>query len=338
MENKFTPSIDSRASYYQVPLQNESASLAGSHTYPASAGFAAGKGASRSLARPWYRSPWVLYGAPAVLLAIIAAAVVGGIEGSKSSKNSGSSSGKGINNDAAGSNAIISTDINGNPVYATSTIAAPAAPTTSASSASSSCGPDTPTWNNQSSDTYHVRTDHPKLFATQNRWNCLPSMISQDSYLRSWNDTIMANATMYYNDGPVQYNIDGGLSGSGVLDIARELQLRTKHWAYAYRMTNDTKWVNRTWSELLIASGNSSESFGNSGNNWNTQHFLDVAEFTLAFAYSYDWMYDAWSHDQRNAIMWSIINLGLQYGLGSYTNPTDHADYGWWQTTNGNWN
>ena len=110
MENKFTPSIDSRASYYQVPLQNESASLAGSHTYPASAGFAAGKGASRSLARPWYRSPWVLYGAPAVLLAIIAAAVVGGIEGSKSSKNSGSSSGKGINNDAAGSNAIISTD------------------------------------------------------------------------------------------------------------------------------------------------------------------------------------------------------------------------------------
>ena len=34
-------------------------------------------------------------------------------------------------------------------------------------------------------------------------------------------------------------------------------------------------------------------------------------------------MYDAWSDDQRNAIMWSIINLGLQYGLDSYTNSAD---------------
>jgi hypothetical protein len=63
--------------------------------------------------------------------------------------------------------------------------------------------------------------------------------------------------------------------------------------------------------------------------------YSDVAEFTAAFAYAYDWMYDAWTDEQRNAIMWSIINLGLRYGLNSYTQETG---YGWWQTTNGNWN
>lgn len=46
-------------------------------------------------------------------------------------------------------------------------------------------------------------------------------------------------------------------------------------------------------------------------------------------------MYDAWTDQQRNAIMWSIINLGLNYGVRSYSGNTG---YGWWQTTNGNWN
>lgn len=62
----------------------------------------------------------------------------------------------------------------------------------------------------------------------------------------------------------------------------------------------------------------------------------DLAEFTLAFAYSYDWMYDAWTEEQRTAIMWSIINLGLNFGLNSYTDQS--SGYSWWQTTNGNWN
>lgn len=61
--------------------------------------------------------------------------------------------------------------------------------------------------------------------------------------------------------------------------------------------------------------------------------YSDLAEFTLAFAYSYDWMYDAWSADQRNAIMWSIINLGLDYGMNSYRNQS--SGYSWWQSTNG---
>lgn len=106
------------------------------------------------------------------------------------------------------------------------------------------------------------------------RWSCLPSQIQADAYLRSWDATIMANATRYAAMDPVQYTPDGGLSGSGVLDVARELQLRTKHWAYAWRMTNDSQWVERTWQELLVASGNSSQEFGADGTRWNPSHFL----------------------------------------------------------------
>lgn len=41
---------------------------------------------------------------------------------------------------------------------------------------------------------------------------------------------------------------------SGILDNAREIKMRVKAFAYVYRMTNDTKWVDRTWSELQVRS------------------------------------------------------------------------------------
>jgi len=43
---------------------------------------------------------------------------------------------------------------------------------------------------------------------------------------------------------------------------------------------------------------------------------LDLAEFTAAFAIGYDWLYDYWTDTRRTAIMWSIITLGLDFGVG----------------------
>lgn len=39
---------------------------------------------------------------------------------------------------------------------------------------------------------------------------------------------------------------------SGILDNAREIKMRIKAFAYVYRMTNDTKWVDRTFTELQV--------------------------------------------------------------------------------------
>ena len=32
----------------------------------------------------------------------------------------------------------------------------------------------------------------------------------------------------------------------------REIKMRVKAFSYVYRMTNDTKWVDRTWLELQV--------------------------------------------------------------------------------------
>jgi hypothetical protein len=95
---------------------------------------------------------------------------------------------------------------------------------------------------------------HPRLIAPSYKWEALSSnLISSDPYLAGWNATIMANATENYNAKSITYDVDGGLSGSGVLDVARELKVRVKNWGYAWRMTKDTKWVDRCFTELNVS-------------------------------------------------------------------------------------
>lgn len=97
-----------------------------------------------------------------------------------------------------------------------------------------------------------VRPDHPRIIAPSYKWQVLPQFVAQDPYLSEWNDTIMGNATAYFNSPPVTYAVDGGLTLSGILDCSRQVKERIKAWGYAYQMTNDTKWSDRAWLEMQV--------------------------------------------------------------------------------------
>jgi hypothetical protein len=94
-----------------------------------------------------------------------------------------------------------------------------------------------------------VRSDRPRLIAPAYKWAALPTLIANDPYLKTWNDTIFGNATAYYSLPPVVYFMDGS---SGILDNAREVKMRIKAFAYAYRMSNDSSWLDRAWVELQV--------------------------------------------------------------------------------------
>lgn len=65
----------------------------------------------------------------------------------------------------------------------------------------------------------------------------------------------MQNASDTLGDEPTPYVPDGGLDGSGVLDVARQIKLKVKNWAYAYKVTNETKYADRVWLELTVGIG-----------------------------------------------------------------------------------
>lgn len=304
--------------------------------------------------RKW---PWVL--GAILALVIILGAVLGGVFGSRAANNNNknnSANGGNANAAAAGTSGAVdpasrtkgsgneavvptATDAYGNPLYPTTTGSAVIAQPTVVSNAALQC----PKEDTSGYSLTSPKKTHPLLIATETKWNCLPGLIEADSYMSYWNQTAFINATKFYNEPPVLYIADGGLGGSGLLDPARRVQQRIKHWAYAYKLSNDTKWVDRTWQELLVASGNTSTYYGQNNTNgdvWNCQqHFLDCAEYTEAFALAYDWMYDAWNQTQRDGIMWSIINKGLSFGLNVFEAPTGAgANYQWWSSVDGNWN
>lgn len=310
------------------------------------------------------KSKWVKYGIPAgiLILLIIVGAVLGGIFGSRAAKNNSSpstggstfSGSSGTNKKptvrssvaASASSAAVAgntdqlfysgTDLYGNPAFLSSV--------NTASPSGNGAEVATCTDSNPPSGSLSANSlrSHPRLMAAQYEWDCLPSKIAKDAYLTVWNATIFQNATKWASMPSVNYSVDGTFSGSGILDPAREVQQRIKAWGYAWRLTKDTKWVDRAWTELQVAAGNSStdvwnptavDSSTSRNATWNPSHFLDTAELTAAFAIGYDWLYDGLNNTQRTAIMWSIISLGLNQGVQQYATSA-----GWWKNTNGNWN
>ncbi|RSH92903.1 hypothetical protein EHS25_008349 [Saitozyma podzolica] len=330
------------------------------------------------------RNKWLWIGIP-ILILIIIGAVLGGVLGTQLNKNksSSSSSGSSGGSGAAGSGAVGSNGGGGNtvntgvptlivntgvnsaaatetgangevylavatdtymlPVYATGTnTAGYAAPSTYSSPSSKDSWPTDPSPPSNTS----IR-DHPRLIAPAYKWTALTTggLIANDPYLKFWNQTIVNNASSTLGDDPTPYTEDGGLSGSGVLDPSRIIKMKVKNWAYAYRITNETKYADRVWLELQTAAGNNSDvPFGANGTRWNPDHFLDLAEFCNAFAIGYDWLYDYWTDAQRDALMWSILNLGLSFGLAALNGDSSASAYSWWSglpknsQVNGNWN
>ncbi|ODN84475.1 hypothetical protein L202_00417 [Cryptococcus amylolentus CBS 6039] len=313
------------------------------------------------------RNKWLWIGLPILIIAIIIAAVLGGVLGSRSSSSDDSSSSgsastgssnanTGLPSGVTSANTATNTGANGEaylavatnseymlPVYATGTnTAGYSAPTTVSDAASTDSWPDDPDTVSNSS----IRAN-PRL-APAYKWEALTSggLIENNPYFKYWNATIVQNASDTLGDDPTPYDTDGGLAGSGVLDVARAIKLKVKNWAYAYKVTNETKYADRVWLELQTAAGNGSVSFGNETTRWNMQnHALDAGEFCNAFAIGYDWLYDFWTDDQKDKIMWSIINLGLYYGQLALNGSSEASSYNWWAGTgvgssavNGNWN
>ncbi len=109
--------------------------------------------------------------------------------------------------------------------------------------------------------------------------------------------------------------------GKRLLDKSREALRRIYYLSYAWRMTNDDKYLKKGEEELLNVC---------SFSDWNPSHFLDVAEMTMGVAIGYDWLYDGLSVSAKNVIKQAILEKGLT--------PSLDAKNTWWLKSSTNWN
>jgi hypothetical protein len=203
------------------------------------------------------------FGIPLLIL-VIAGAVVGGVLGSRkkgsSSSSASSSAASAASASAAASSAASAKSALGRfatatnseflmPIYPSTTDSAAFGSPTFVSTTDSNTAWPTDPFQPSTPDVLKVRTDRPRLIAPAYKWAALPKLIANDPYLQGWNATIFGNATQYKALPPVLYFNDGS---SGILDNARDVKRRIKAFSYAYRMTNDSSWVDRTWEELQV--------------------------------------------------------------------------------------
>ena len=74
------------------------------------------------------------------------------------------------------------------------------------------------------------------------------------------------------------------------------------------RTTGKNKYFKRCEEELIAVS---------KFTDWNTSHFLDVAEMTMAVAIGYDWLYKSLSPASRTLISKAIIEKGINPSFDS---------------------
>jgi hypothetical protein len=168
-----------------------------------------------------------------------------------------------------------------------------------------------------------LHKEHPRLLASAEDFAALKRQVQENPVLREWHSQLAERARRLLSEPPSRYEIPDGLR---LLATSRRVLDRVYTLGLLYRLDGDRRYVERAWQELDAAAG---------FQDWNPRHFLDTAEMTHAFAIGYDWLYDAWSAEQRNTLRAAMIEKGLKPARASYQGA---QTYGWWANSHHNWN
>ena len=164
---------------------------------------------------------------------------------------------------------------------------------------------------------------HPRLLASMADFQIVKQRIKDDPSLHAQYERLRRSAERILTEAPSQYVIPDGLR---LLSTSRRVLKRVYTLSFVYRMDGDRRLADRAWQELQAAANFP---------DWNPRHFLDTAEMTHAFAIGYDWLYDAWTPEQRKVIRTAIFEKGLTPGLEAYRSASHD---GWWVRVDHNWN
>lgn len=164
-----------------------------------------------------------------------------------------------------------------------------------------------------------LQKEHPRLLLTETRLQELKTLSNTDTRLKKYAADVVAQADKDIFKSPIQHV----LIGPRLLDKSRECLLRVYDLAFAYRWTENPKYL-----AAAVANMKNVCAFA----DWNPSHFLDVAEMTHAVAIGYDWLYNKMDQATRDEIRSGLIKLGLNEGKKAY------ASNAWWMKVDHNWN
>lgn len=165
---------------------------------------------------------------------------------------------------------------------------------------------------------------HPRLYFNAEGFAKLKANAETNEYVKKWVAGVIKSADNYVSQGTLpKYEIPDGkrlLSQSSVASSIFEA------CGFAYLMTGDMKYVNHAWKAVQAVG---------SFPDWNPSHYLDVGEMSYGVAICYDWMYNAWTEEQKRYIEKTLYDYSLTVTDQAYYAQNS---YNWWVMVEHNWN
>ncbi len=174
--------------------------------------------------------------------------------------------------------------------------------------------------------------NHPRIIMTEADFVRLRENRELGAY-KPMLDKIMASAEKLLSAPVSEYVIPDGVR---LLVTSRRVQERLMTLSFAYRLTDDEKYLARAVKEIEAACAFP---------DFHPRHFLDCAELCLAFACAYDWLYDDLSEELKETMRTRLIEKGFYAVMEEYNNEPEHKNvidtrrgYRWYQDKPGdNW-
>ena len=169
--------------------------------------------------------------------------------------------------------------------------------------------------------TSHPMPSHPRIMLFEGEETGIKQTLASDVTWKATHQFIIAESDKLTGKPPVERV----LIGRRLLDKSREALRRVFFLSYSWRMTSETRYLERAEKELLAVS---------SFSDWNPSHFLDVAEMTMAVSIGYDWLYKGLPEGSRKIVKEAIIEKGLKPSLDPKYNSWLIASHNWNQVCN----
>jgi hypothetical protein len=166
-------------------------------------------------------------------------------------------------------------------------------------------------------DAVHEVPAHPRILLAPDDQKAIAGKIATDPVARQVHTLILAESERLLQVAPVERV----MTGKRLLHVSREALRRIFFLSYAYRMSGDVKYAERSEREMLAVAAFT---------DWNPLHFLDVGEMTMAMAIGYDWTYDHLPDASRKRIREAIVDKGIDQSLAPGQNS--------WLKVSNNWN
>lgn len=136
-------------------------------------------------------------------------------------------------------------------------------------------------------DTFNTDTSngeqHPRLIVNNDKIAEIKSLAETDSYYKSIVDGFIAAADKVISDDVVSFDSIYADDGYRTNTAAENFEARVKKLAFAYLLTEDSKYAERAMQDLLAVAEFPDFNYG---------HIIDSGMWSSGLAFGYDWLYN----------------------------------------------